>query len=146
MGAGLAKDARQHWPHAASEYQKACKGRKITFQTPFLSAPSYDERTRRIVFFATKDTWQSPSKSQWIMAGLTGLVLRLDDLLYSDEYPKSIAVPALGCGLGGLRWEHIYPQITWTTTYHPDIDWFIYKPQGKSQTYSEYRDSMEDLR
>lgn len=63
-------------------------------------------RPRWMICFPTKDHWRQPSREEWIRDGLsalTGLATSLD--------LKSVAVPALGCGLGGLSWNVVRPML-----------------------------------
>lgn len=56
--------------------------------------------------FPTKDHWQDKSQIQWIKEGLAFL---------RDHYKvwglRSIAMPQIGCGLGGLNWTQVKPMI-----------------------------------
>lgn len=54
----------------------------------------------RWVIFPTKDHWRNPSRLEWIEAGLVDLQR------YAPGF-QSLAVPALGCGLGGLKWDDV---------------------------------------
>jgi O-acetyl-ADP-ribose deacetylase (regulator of RNase III) len=59
-------------------------------------------RLRSFVIFATKEHWRDPSRIEWIESGLSKLASAVSELQLSE-----IAVPALGCGLGGLPWEQV---------------------------------------
>lgn len=100
-GAGLALQFAERYPDACQRYKAACYSGVLT------AGKVYVERTvlhpRKLIFFlATKDDWRGPSRLEWIESGLRDLVgkARLYDC-------KSIAVPAIGCGLGGLEWKDV---------------------------------------
>ena len=59
-----------------------------------------------IINFPTKQHWRNPSKLEWINQGLADL----RKVLTEKQIP-SIALPPLGCGLGGLDWEMVKPRI-----------------------------------
>ena len=88
MGAGLAKSARNRFPKILKPYQSACKSGAHTTELPFLIG--------NILCFATKRHWQDSSRTEWIESGLQWIVANQD--LLGD----SIAIPALGAGLGRL--------------------------------------------
>ena len=119
MGAGLASRAKYTFPHVYVEYQDACKRRDLTVEKPFLLKREYsfDEHMtdapenldqpndeRRFLLFATKNDWRHPSKIEYIEDGLKWLVENAKRLGIF-----SLAMPALGCGLGGLRWHRVGP-------------------------------------
>ena len=102
MGAGLARQFRDAYPHNTAAYQAACRagevrtGRVLVWE---LGAPL-------IINFPTKTHWRQPSVLGDIAEGLRDL-----RQVISDYEIRSIAVPALGCGLGGLDWDEVYPLI-----------------------------------
>lgn len=106
MGKGLAAQFERAFPESFRSYRTAClrgdvaPGRMHVFETGCPSSPRY------IVHFPTKRHWRDKSRIEDVDAGLIALV---------DEVRRrgirSIAVPPLGCGLGGLEWEHVPPRI-----------------------------------
>jgi O-acetyl-ADP-ribose deacetylase (regulator of RNase III) len=61
---------------------------------------------RWLIGFPTKQSWRSQSKLADIERGLVALVREID-----ARAVRSIATPALGCGLGGLDWRDVRPAI-----------------------------------
>lgn len=107
MGGGLAKEFRLRYPRMNEAYQEACARGEVKvgkmwqwWQPPIIS------QGRWIINFPTKDDWREPSKLAYIGNGLRDLTRVVSDLEL-----KSIAVPALGCGLGGLDWATVAPMI-----------------------------------
>ena len=103
MGGGLAKKFADKSEHLTREYQNACSRGTITpgsvtVMTSELRCPSDAE----IWLLATKDNWRSPSQLEWIDNGLQELAEKVEE---SDI--QSVALPAIGCGLGGLRWRDV---------------------------------------
>lgn len=98
MGAGLAKEFKRRFPAESADYWKWATGGYIfAGQIQIMSAES------RIVFATTKDDWRNKSEIRWIEQICQELVDLADELKW-----KSAAVPALGCGLGGLDWLLVY--------------------------------------
>ena len=100
MGGGLAADFRKKWPEMNSEYEKLCAERKIMIGHVWI----YNDH---IVCFPTKVHYAFPSKIQYIVNGMVDLV---EQIIASGT--KSIGIPKLGCGLGGLDWILVKPIIT----------------------------------
>ena len=120
MGAGLAARMKYAFPDVYVEYQDLCRARKLTTVRPCLvrREKSLDEQfvddfpslavkpnaNRWFLLFATKDDWRQPTRLEYIEGGLKWLVANA-----SREGITSLALPALGCGLGWLRWADVAP-------------------------------------
>ena len=121
-GRGLARRFRQLYPENYRAYAGICDknllvpGRMFTFDTG-LTTP------RWIVNFPTKGFWKDPSRLADIERGLGALVKAIERRGIS-----SIAVPALGCGLGSQAWEDVYPLIDTVLTREWDVQVVIYRP------------------
>jgi O-acetyl-ADP-ribose deacetylase (regulator of RNase III) len=99
MGAGLAKQFRDRYPVMFTDYQSQCRARLYQPGVPCIWRC---DGQPLIVNFPTKGHWRDPTQLQWIRAGLVILA----DLLRTDGI-RSIALPPLGCGLGGLSWPDV---------------------------------------
>ena len=118
MGKGLASRAKYQFPDVYVYYQDLCRARKLTMGRPHLykreepfDLPLTDERSG---LFGTRETWflLFPTKNHWRersdLAGIEkGLAWVCDRC--EAEGMESLAVPALGCGLGRLTWEDVGP-------------------------------------
>jgi O-acetyl-ADP-ribose deacetylase (regulator of RNase III) len=104
MGAGLALAVAKRWPLLVPAYQAACQTRRLRIGAIW----TFPVRTgpRLVVCFPTKGDWRKPSRMEFIDAGLLSLV----EMIARDGI-ESIAMPALGCGLGGLPWREVEPRI-----------------------------------
>jgi O-acetyl-ADP-ribose deacetylase (regulator of RNase III) len=80
---------------------------------------------RYIVNFPTKRHWKGKSHMPDIDAGLVALVAEVRRLGI-----RSIAVPPLGCGLGGLDWSDVRPRIERALGALPDVRVLLYEPSG----------------
>ena len=103
MGKGLAREFKRRYPAMFASYQEACRaGRLRPGRLHIWQAPD----GARIVNFPTKRHWREPSRYQDIEAGLDALRGYLE-----AQGPVRVAVPPLGCGLGGLDWERVKDMI-----------------------------------
>lgn len=96
MGAGLAYAFKRKFPKMNQDYIRVCKAKIL--RPGLLHIWTNPGNPKYIINFPTKDDL-SPSKLEYITDGLD----KLKQVIESREI-KSIAVPALGCGLGGLSW------------------------------------------
>lgn len=80
--------------------------------------------SRTIVNFPTKRDWKNPSEYAYIESGLWELAAWLD---HSRKEIQSIAIPALGCGLGGLEWGSVKKMINLQLAGLPQ-DIYVYEP------------------
>ena len=106
MGRGVALQFKNRFPENFKAYAEACEkreilpGRMFVFATGTLALPHY------IVNFPTKRHWKDKSRLEDIESGLEDLVRVINSLKIG-----SIALPALGCGLGGLNWQKVRSRI-----------------------------------
>lgn len=119
MGKGLALHTKQKFPDVYVAYQDACRAKQITETKPYLykREASLDEEladygsqlntpnaVKWFLIFATKRRWQENSRMDDIEDGLQWV---------RDNFRKqgiqSLAIPALGCGLGRLKWKDVGP-------------------------------------
>jgi O-acetyl-ADP-ribose deacetylase (regulator of RNase III) len=125
MGKGIALQFKRAFPENFKEYEKACKrgelepGMMLVHETRALKNPRY------IINFPTKKHWKSRSKIGDIESGLVALRKAI-----IDHGIKSIAVPPLGCGNGGLDWSEVYPLIIDGLKDLSDVRIMVYPPAG----------------
>lgn len=125
MGKGLALQFKQAFPENFKQYAKACKKSEVQPGKMNIFTTGTQEKPFYIINFPTKTHWKSKSKIEFIQAGL-------DDLVHiAKEYSiQSIAIPPLGCGLGGLNWHDIEPLIIRAFDQIPDVKILLYPPQS----------------
>src|SRR5690606_34950946 len=102
MGKGIALQFKNSFPNNYKIYQEACKNK--TFKTgEVLVVVEGDLMNRKtIINFPTKAHWKGNSKYEYISSGLQAL----KDSIINNKI-KSIAIPPLGCGNGGLEWDNV---------------------------------------
>src|SRR5438093_4557083 len=129
MGRGIALQFKNAFPENFKAYAAACKrgevqpGRMFVFGTGQLTPPRY------IINFPTKRHWRGKSRIEDIEAGLTALaeVIR-------DKRIRSIALPPLGSGLGGLEWSKVQSCIEAALRPLDDVQIHVYEPKGAPVT------------
>ncbi|MBS1527516.1 MAG: macro domain-containing protein [Bacteroidetes bacterium] len=124
MGKGIALQFKKEFPWNYRVYVDACQGGLVGIGKLLLmddTSENYGEKL--IINFATKIHWAKPSEYYFIEAGLKALVICIH-----DHTIKSIAIPALGCGNGGLDCNIVKPMIE---KYLAPLDLIvnIYEPQ-----------------
>lgn len=120
MGKGIAYQFKMQFPGNNISYVKACKSKEL--QVGKLHV--FTEREKIIINFPTKNHWRNPSKMEYILLGLEELVKILPTLGV-----KSIAIPPLGSGNGGLIWGEVKPIILqFLEPLADDYDICIYEP------------------
>ena len=127
MGKGVALQFKIAFPDMFREYQKACRRHEVQIGKMFVyeNHPLLDSKSnlKFIINFPTKVHWRDGSQLNYIKEGLKNLSQEIQ-----SRGIKSIALPPLGCGMGGLNWIEVFPLINKTLKQIPDIDVFIYPP------------------
>lgn len=106
MGKGIALQFKRRYPDVFRVYAEACQEGRLRVGELFVTETGELAGPRRIVHFPTKIHWRNPTRAEWIDKGL----IKLRSFLVSEKI-ESIAIPALGCGYGGLRWEDVRSMI-----------------------------------
>jgi O-acetyl-ADP-ribose deacetylase (regulator of RNase III) len=122
MGKGLALEFKKRYPEMFEDYQHLCKPGGIEIGIVYIH--NVKGRNRFIVSFPTKRHWKDSSKVPYIESGLENLALKL-----ATSDVTSIAIPALGCGLGGLDWTDVEPLIREKLGAIDRLDVELYGPQ-----------------
>ncbi|MEZ4361223.1 MAG: macro domain-containing protein [Kofleriaceae bacterium] len=121
MGKGLALQFKKAYPDNFKAYQRACKAGEV--QTGQMHLVSRLDSPRFIINFPTKKHWRQPSKLEYVRDGLRDLVAHVTRL-----HIKSIAVPPLGCGAGGLEWSAVRPLILEAFSKVPEVRVVLFEP------------------
>jgi O-acetyl-ADP-ribose deacetylase (regulator of RNase III) len=125
MGRGIALQFRNAFPDNFKAYEAVCKrnelhpGQMFVFQTGQLTNPRY------IINFPTKRHWKGKSRIADIESGLAALVSEIRRLGI-----RSIAIPPLGCGQGGLDWADVRPRIERALSAVSDVRVLLFSPTG----------------
>jgi O-acetyl-ADP-ribose deacetylase (regulator of RNase III) len=101
MGAGLAAEFRRRHPDLDADYRHRCATGQLRLGQPYLYSAAAGVQ---VINFPTKEHWRAPSRLVDLDRGLAWLAAHA-----ADWQLGSLAVPALGAGLGGLSWEQVGP-------------------------------------
>lgn len=120
MGKGIAYQFKLQYPENNKDYVKACKSGNLKVG----KLHYFREKGKLIINFPTKDKWRANSKMEYVADGLNELV-KLINLLDI----KSISIPPLGSGNGGLIWEEVKQLIEQKlSVISKEIEIYIYEP------------------
>lgn len=125
MGRGIALQFKKAWPDNFKAYAAACRrdevqpGRMFVYETRELTGPRY------IINFPTKRHWRGKSRIEDIEAGLEALV---DEIHKRDI--RSIALPPLGSGLGGLDWPEVRRRMEDALGSLANVRVVVFEPAG----------------
>lgn len=125
MGKGLALQFKKAFPENFKAYVKACKNKEIDIGKLFIFKENTPQGEKIIINFPTKKHWRNPSKYEYIEKGLDNLTK-----IITEHNIKSIAIPPLGCGQGGLLWKKVKKMIDEKLS-SLDIDIYVYEPTSE---------------
>ena len=126
MGKGIALQFRQAYPEMFRAYEKACAAGEVRLgQVLAFDLGGLAGGPRWILNFPTKGHWRAQSRLADIEKGLVDLVAKVRRLGI-----KSIAVPPLGCGNGGLEWSEVRPCIEGALATVPGLRVLLFPPAG----------------
>lgn len=132
MGKGVALEFKKRFPAMYEDYALRCQRKEVQLGAPYL----YQDLTGlRIINFPTKDHWRSPSRLQDIERGLEFLAENLEQWGI-----RSLAMPPLGCGNGGLEWSEVGPLI-YRRLHDLPVEVEVYAPYG-TPTYQLSQDFL----
>lgn len=123
MGRGIALQFKNDFPENFKAYEAACKrkevqpGKMFVFETGTFTKPKF------IINFPTKRHWRGKSRIEDIESGLKALVEEI-----RNRGIRSIAIPPLGSGLGGLNWADVRPRIEAALRDINDLNVIVYEP------------------
>ncbi len=123
MGKGIALQFKKKWPANFNTYADACKanlvkpGFMFVYDAGALATPQY------IINFPTKHHWKEKSHIAFIQDGLVDLIDQIN-----AKGIRSIAMPPLGCGNGGLQWQQVKPLIEQACSAIPDVLVYLFEP------------------
>ena len=141
MGRGIALQFKNVFPENFKAYAAACKrelvqpGQMFIFETGELTNPKY------VVNFPTKRHWRGKSRMEDIESGLVALASEI-----RDRRITSIAIPPLGCGLGGLNWSDVRSRIESTLGNINGLQIVVFEPdQVKTDARPNHSKAVPDM-
>jgi O-acetyl-ADP-ribose deacetylase (regulator of RNase III) len=132
MGKGIALMFKEAFPENFRAYEEACKRKEIRVGHMFVTENLSLDGPRWIVNFPTKKHWRQPSKLEWVIEGLQDL-----RRVVQERGIRSIALPPLGCGNGGLEWRDVRPEIERALDPLEGVDVLVFEPTSQYQNVAK---------
>lgn len=123
MGKGIALMFREAFPDNMAAYAAACKNNEVRVGHMFVTENFALVGPKRIINFPTKKHWRHPTRLEWVQEGLQDLVC-----VIREKHIRSVALPALGCGNGGLDWAVVRPEIEVALAPLGEVDVVVFAP------------------
>lgn len=139
MGKGIALMFREAFPENTRQYMAACKAKEVHVGTMFVVRERDLTGQRWIINFPTKKHWRHPSKMEWIRDGLLDLAR-----VIREKQIRSVAVPPLGCGAGGLKWSQVKQEIELALGQLDNVEIVVFAPTSEYQNAPK-RSGVEEL-
>ncbi|MBF8221459.1 type II toxin-antitoxin system antitoxin DNA ADP-ribosyl glycohydrolase DarG [Halomonas sp. 328] len=139
MGKGIALMFKEAFPENFAAYEAACKGQQVVTGRMFVTERDVLLGPRWIINFPTKQHWRARTRMEWIESGLEDLkrVIR-------EQGIRSIALPPLGCGNGGLDWGKVRPRIEAALGELDNVRVLVFEPTAEYQNVAK-RAGVEKL-
>ena len=125
MGRGIALQFKKKYPENFAEYKLVCDRKQLCPGNMLVVNLNRLHNPRYIINFPTKRHWKGKSHIEDIKSGLAALVEEI-----RNRSINSVAIPPLGCGLGGLDWNQIRPLIEEAFLALPKVHVLLYGPTG----------------
>jgi O-acetyl-ADP-ribose deacetylase (regulator of RNase III) len=129
MGRGVALQFKNAYPENFKAYAVACSkqevqpGKMFVYDTQAFANPKY------IINFPTKRHWKGKSRLEDVESGLVDLAQ-----VIRDKQIKSVAIPPLGSGLGGLDWTIVRRKIEKALEVLEDVEVTVFEPRATSDS------------
>jgi O-acetyl-ADP-ribose deacetylase (regulator of RNase III) len=132
MGKGIALMFKEQYGRNFDLYAAACKAKKVKVGQMFVTETGELDGPRWIINFPTKDHWKGNSRLDWVESGLEDLkrILR-------ERKIRSVAIPPLGAGNGGLDWPTVKARIDVALSELEDVEVIVFEPTDKYQNVAK---------
>lgn len=139
MGKGIALMFKEAFPENFKAYEVACKRKEVCVGHMFVTERHDLVGPKWIINFPTKKNWRQPSKLDWINEGLQDL-----RRVIAEKHIRSVALPPLGSGNGGLDWSQVRLLIERELQNLSDVRIVIFEPTARYQNVAK-RTGVEKL-
>lgn len=134
MGKGMALQFKRAFPANYRDYVKVCRAGGLVPGSLFVFATGEITNPKYIINFPTKRHWRARSHLEYIRNGLEALMREV-----REKHILAIAIPALGCGNGGLQWAQVRPMIEAAFAALPDVRVILFGPETLHSVQSAAR-------
>ena len=138
MGKGIALEFKKRWKNNFKAYKKLCDakmlrpGKMFIYDTSDLLTEGQSAQ-RYLINFPTKDHWRGKSKFSYIAEGLDDFIVQIQ-----ERGIRSVAMPPLGCGNGGLDWAEVRELIEQKLSSVDGVSFHVYGPKENNQSAPEH--------
>jgi len=134
MGKGIALMFKEAFPENFREYEAACKRAEVKIGSIFVTElpTKLTGGPRWILNFPTKQHWRYKTRIEWVEDGLRDLRRVIE-----EKGIRSVAVPPLGCGNGGLHWSDVRPLIERALGDLDGVEVQVYEPTTRYQNVAK---------
>lgn len=138
MGKGVALEFKNRYQGLFEDYKARCDKQEVVPGVPYL----WENDRVQVLNFPTKRHWRDSSRLEDIESGLKYLAEN-----YMNMGIDSVAMPALGCGNGGLKWNDVHILIDKYLGSIIDLDVYVYQPQAvNAQPDPSTKDQQSQLK
>lgn len=143
MGAGIAKTVREKFPKTYAEYNQLCKDGHLKPGGYF----AYPENDKVIVNLASQNKPGADASYGWLFSSLYGFAGLASQSERLERNGNLIALPEIGCGIGGLEWDTVVKVLEAIEAIYPEIEFEVwhYAPQSKIKSLSVEKAVDEDM-
>lgn len=128
MGRGVALLFKKAFLENFKAYAAACARREVKPGRMFVFETGYPANPKFIINFPTKRHWRDGSRMEDVEIGLADLAETI-----RKHGIRSIALPALGCGMGGLNWSEVRPRIETSMQAVEQVHVMLFEPHLPSE-------------
>lgn len=139
MGKGIALMFKERFERNFDLYAAACKAKQVRVGKMFVTETGELNGPRWVINFPTKEHWRAPSRLEWVDAGLQDLKRVLQ-----ERQIKSVAIPPLGAGNGGLDWPTVKARIDANMKDLQGVEVVVFEPTNQYQNVAK-RAGVEKL-
>lgn len=132
MGKGIALMFKERFDRNFGLYATACKAQQVKVGQMFVTETGELDGPRWIINFPTKEHWKGNSRLEWVESGLKDLkrVLREREI-------RSVAIPPLGAGNGGLDWPTVKARLDAALADMDGVEIIVYEPTHQYQNVAK---------
>lgn len=132
MGKGIALMFKERFPENFLAYEAACKAKAFHVGEMLVTRQARLDGPKWIINFPTKQHWRNPSKMEWIEEGLRDLAR-----VIIENGITSVALPPLGSGNGGLKWEQVKGKVVTALSGLDGVNIVVYEPTREYQNVAK---------
>ena len=140
MGKGIALQFKEKFRNNFKIYEKVSKTGDLKIGKMLVVRENTMEGEKLIINFPTKTEWYKKSQYGYIEEGLKDLVK-----VIADYQIKSIAIPPLGCGNGGLQWDKVKAMLVEQLKGLQNVEIIIYEPNADVKKILQQEETKKDI-